>query len=205
MGFCACVYTFCFFCRLDPPVEFFPGDEMKIHCTFTTATQSKTIYFGEATSDEMCFAFLLYYPAQKSASCVDLKNGLGGSYCAVRNVKDKCSNMQSQSTMTYFTKMVPKVVAGCDTTGKECRSTCPQVIKEVRQNPCMAEDVIDHYEKILMLRAQGLGQMAQVQVKTFFGGMRSCPTPTSDATLVRPLSITLMLIQVVVFLFMNSK
>ena len=181
---------------------------MKVHCTFSTLTQSKTIYYGDGTSDEMCYAFLLYYPVQRSAMCVDFRNGLGGSFCAVRSVNHKCSNMESQSTMTYFTKMIPKVIAGCDTTGKECRqATCPQVIEEIRQNPCMAEDVIDHYEKVLMSRAakMNLGPQVIMQLKGFFQGMHSCPTPTSDATGARPLSISLMLIQVVAFFFITSK
>ena len=39
-----------------------PGDRMMTHCTFQNAT-SQRIHFGERTQDEMCFGFIVAWPA----------------------------------------------------------------------------------------------------------------------------------------------
>ncbi|MGB1015555.1 MAG: hypothetical protein ACPG4T_15570 [Nannocystaceae bacterium] len=39
-----------------------PGDELKTHCVYDASDRDFTTYGGEATDDEMCINFLLYYP-----------------------------------------------------------------------------------------------------------------------------------------------
>jgi hypothetical protein len=46
----------------DPAVEFQPGDQLSIDCTYDNPGPN-TVSFGESTNDEMCFAGLWYYPA----------------------------------------------------------------------------------------------------------------------------------------------
>ncbi len=39
-----------------------PGDVLETRCTYRN-TSSRTVYFGERTEDEMCFNFVLAWPA----------------------------------------------------------------------------------------------------------------------------------------------
>eukprot|EP00794_Sanderia_malayensis_P011061 gene11061-12229_t len=48
--------------RHKPAVVMLPGDELRTTCKFNTKTRSKTTYYGDGTYDEMCFAFVDYYP-----------------------------------------------------------------------------------------------------------------------------------------------
>ena len=49
----------------NPPVEFRPGDELKTTCKYDTTKKKTTTYYGDGTYDEMCFAFVRYYPKMK--------------------------------------------------------------------------------------------------------------------------------------------
>lgn len=45
----------------DPPVVIMPGDSLESTCYFDNPS-GQTVYFGEGTSDEMCFNFVMGYP-----------------------------------------------------------------------------------------------------------------------------------------------
>lgn len=53
------------------PKKVMPGDTLKITCNFKSDRTSVT-YGGEASSMEMCLAFLNYYPRQEVANCETL-------------------------------------------------------------------------------------------------------------------------------------
>lgn len=46
---------------LGPDVALGPGDKVSTRCAWDNPT-AKDVHFGEQTSDEMCFGFLMYYP-----------------------------------------------------------------------------------------------------------------------------------------------
>ncbi len=46
----------------DPPVILYPGDELRTTCIYDTTKQKEVTYYGRGTYDEMCFAFVNYYP-----------------------------------------------------------------------------------------------------------------------------------------------
>ncbi|XP_061098639.1 DBH-like monooxygenase protein 2 homolog [Conger conger] len=45
------------------------GDEIVVECTYNTTNRTKRTTLGLSTTDEMCFAFLYYYPAIDIGSC----------------------------------------------------------------------------------------------------------------------------------------
>jgi len=49
-----------------------PGDELMVECVYDTAGRTGPTKFGPATTDEMCLAYVLYYPKLPTAneSCV---------------------------------------------------------------------------------------------------------------------------------------
>lgn len=49
--------------RFDPPFVILPGDELVTICEFNSLSSQRTVYQGDGTYDEMCFAFLTVYPA----------------------------------------------------------------------------------------------------------------------------------------------
>ncbi|XP_067941873.1 DBH-like monooxygenase protein 2 homolog [Watersipora subatra] len=49
----------------DPPIPLMEGDEIKTICTYKTTSKDEITYYGDATSDEMCFAFMNYFPSER--------------------------------------------------------------------------------------------------------------------------------------------
>lgn len=49
-----------------------PGDRLVTHCVYSSQTKDKRTRFGEGTDDEMCFNFLLVYPADGIRMCMDI-------------------------------------------------------------------------------------------------------------------------------------
>ncbi|MBN3296421.1 MOXD2 protein, partial [Amia calva] len=50
------------------------GDEMVVECTYNTKNRSKVTNLGLSTTEEMCYAFLLYYPATDISFCWSVPN-----------------------------------------------------------------------------------------------------------------------------------
>ncbi|XP_054152477.1 DBH-like monooxygenase protein 2 homolog [Oppia nitens] len=50
------------FRTLDPMVIIKMGDQLTVECEYDSSTKNKTVMGGYGTSDEMCAAFLYYYP-----------------------------------------------------------------------------------------------------------------------------------------------
>eukprot|EP01097_Dermamoeba_algensis_P010146 TRINITY_DN7393_c0_g1_i1.p1 TRINITY_DN7393_c0_g1~~TRINITY_DN7393_c0_g1_i1.p1 ORF type:complete len:322 (+),score=62.65 TRINITY_DN7393_c0_g1_i1:480-1445(+) len=51
-----------------------PGDRLITHCEWSSLTSSKTVKFGEGTTDEMCFNFIFYYPKINFDTCIQYSN-----------------------------------------------------------------------------------------------------------------------------------
>ncbi|XP_051954255.1 DBH-like monooxygenase protein 2 homolog [Xyrauchen texanus] len=50
------------------------GDKLLVECTYHTANRTKLTWGGLSTSDEMCLAFLFYYPALNLSGCLSFPN-----------------------------------------------------------------------------------------------------------------------------------
>ncbi|XP_037304540.2 DBH-like monooxygenase protein 2 homolog [Pungitius pungitius] len=50
------------------------GDEIMVECTYSTTDRTGVTRMGLSTTDEMCLAFLLYYPAINITTCVSHPN-----------------------------------------------------------------------------------------------------------------------------------
>jgi len=49
-----------------------PSDRLITHCVYDTTDRTTVTKGGAATTDEMCFAFISYYPKMKIGTCIDL-------------------------------------------------------------------------------------------------------------------------------------
>ncbi|XP_039548937.1 DBH-like monooxygenase protein 2 homolog [Pimephales promelas] len=50
------------------------GDKLLVECTYNTETRTTLTWGGLSTSEEMCLAFLFYYPAMNLSACASFPN-----------------------------------------------------------------------------------------------------------------------------------
>lgn len=58
------------------------GDEILMTCEYDTSKKSTPTEFGDQTQNEMCYALVMYYPAQKMSSARYVKKDGGKTSCA---------------------------------------------------------------------------------------------------------------------------
>ncbi|CAH1799533.1 unnamed protein product [Owenia fusiformis] len=135
----------------DPPIEFLPGDEVFVSCTFDSRSKSETTYYGYDTSAEMCYGFFQYYPVI-------------GNLTSMLNYKDVelCFNWGPRGggeglivggcslTNAVIQSFSMKVMAKCSMTGDVCQPECKEMVKETRLNDeCMGNEDVFGLVKVL--------------------------------------------------------
>ncbi|GFS24657.1 dopamine beta-hydroxylase [Elysia marginata] len=123
----------------DPPLEIRPGDEIKTTCTYSSLSSNRYVYFGEGTSDEMCFGFLTVYPrdaVQQNAcpafgplSTCDVYiygTPVGGCNWA------KFVNLTNPESAA----MASELEKNCNLNGF-CRPECEATVRKLDQHPCL--------------------------------------------------------------------
>jgi dopamine beta-monooxygenase len=55
--------------RTFPSRKIYPGDKIELQCKYSTSDRMKAVFGGLGTSQEMCLAFLYYYPRSPLLSC----------------------------------------------------------------------------------------------------------------------------------------
>ncbi|XP_062622231.1 DBH-like monooxygenase protein 2 homolog [Saccostrea cucullata] len=126
--------------EFSTPVEFRAGDEVITTCVFNSMNMNKTVFKGDATSDEMCFGFLTYYPKENLTvtSCTQWQDI---SQNALESYQDKLINgcnitafidEKNPATVTFLKAVYEncKMLMGCTS---ECRAFLPEAMK----NPCV--------------------------------------------------------------------
>jgi len=144
------------------PVEYKIGDEIKMNCNYNTQKSKDTIYFGESTQDEMCYAFFEYYPANSGYSfCMgfgefscetilgkyalpsnhDILNLPGYSYGYTQNDLGHGFNCSVVTFLqNYHKKWQSQLESACDVKEVQaCRARCKQMYEEVvKHEPCFS-------------------------------------------------------------------
>ncbi|CAG2245401.1 DBH [Mytilus edulis] len=134
-----------FHCRFDPPLRVNPGDEIRTTCTYYFLSSNETIFFGEGTSDEMCYGFITYYPAQNIAL----------PYCTTWKTVEKCKRYMPQfggiidgckwkdflsGGNEYIGFMMIELAMHCNTT---CSLNCTEKVRNLREHECLRGDIGD--------------------------------------------------------------
>jgi len=117
--------------RRTPAFEFRPGDEIRVHCIYQSLTRSDTTYYGEATSDEMCFGFLTYYPAVPKFT-----------YCGQWRTVDECSN--EAGFICDLEKADPLWETLEYTCADGCSCACIESLKHLNTTGCMRGDALKY-------------------------------------------------------------
>lgn len=119
-----------FYNRFSTPITFNAGDEIRVDCTFQSRRQNTTTHYGEGTSDEMCFAFLTYYPANDNFS-----------YCLQWRSIDACSNVPIRCDLPSFQQLAPAVSTVCGTATKSCSNTCRLLMASLVATECLTGEM----------------------------------------------------------------
>ncbi|XP_046545885.1 tyramine beta-hydroxylase-like [Haliotis rubra] len=159
----------------DPPVAVHPGDSLKTTCVFRSVSSKTTTFYGDATSDEMCYGIFTYYPknASRNNVCVTWKTL---NHCDMDSgVLMGCSIADFFNNSHPNTKMVmDKVLDNCSPYGG-CREECPAAIAEVEKHPCLAKGVTQDY--MLTLRSRNYPDLKTTR---FVAALGSCSCRKDD-------------------------
>lgn len=173
------LFLFCLY-RYTTAIEVMPGDEIVTSCTFKSLSRSKTTFYGDATSDEMCFGFLAYYPADNLhlPICTAWKEI---STCGWSSGKHKGCDINDflNSTHSNTAATLKLVKDNCKAFGN-CLKECKPVLKKLfKEHPCLKGDVYD------LIRDQAR-RLANLELIDFIASLDSCElellsdTPNED-------------------------
>ncbi|XP_062583183.1 uncharacterized protein LOC134244942, partial [Saccostrea cucullata] len=145
----------------DVPIVVKPGDELKTTCTFNSEGVRKYTFFGKGTHDEMCFAFIKYYPKQKAKiqKCLSFRElSMCPMFPETADLFDdgvKGCNIPKFTSLTNPATLaiVFQIQAKCrpDICTQECKDT----IRKLRQHPCLKEDIWEYLKFFLMAEKRG--------------------------------------------------
>ncbi|ESO98732.1 hypothetical protein LOTGIDRAFT_158680 [Lottia gigantea] len=122
--------------RYDKPIELFPGDTIKTTCTYNSLSKNTTTYFGDSTTDEMCFGFITYFPKQNLniSLCTSWKSI---PMCVIRSGQSY-NGCYLQEFLKFsearFMWLFNAVMEFCD---KQCSTQCLEVVEEIETLPCL--------------------------------------------------------------------
>ncbi|XP_052390510.1 DBH-like monooxygenase protein 2 homolog isoform X1 [Carassius gibelio] len=123
------------------------GDKLLVECTYNTENRSALTWGGLSTSNEMCLAFLFYYPAMNLSSCVSfpdedtLISEMGANDTAswvnmmFMKTWDDTSIHQYQQTLKGIDQFV--IVTNSNNNGSLNKGTLPD-LKVIPHAPCMS-------------------------------------------------------------------
>ncbi|CAH1784319.1 unnamed protein product [Owenia fusiformis] len=136
----------------DPPIEFLPGDEVFVSCTFDSRSRTETTYYGDDTSAEMCFGFFQYYPVIGNLTAMVRYKDF--ELCSGSKGGDWDLNAGGCSlTKAFIQSFSMKVLAKCSMTGDVCKPECKEMVKETRLNDeCMGNEDVFGMVKVLTER-----------------------------------------------------
>ena len=112
------------------------GDELRLSCTFKSTSRDSVVYYGDGTQEEMCFAFVSYYPAMSFAACTQYgKLTICHNETKPEDLRGCTFGFKEEERKVYA-----QLESVCDTTGKVCTPECLELLT---QNPhaCLSGDV----------------------------------------------------------------
>ncbi|XP_076456030.1 tyramine beta-hydroxylase-like [Babylonia areolata] len=121
----------------NPPVQILPGDEIRTTCEFSSQYKTTTTYYGEATSDEMCFAFLTFYPREainSTRNCVGYKEA---STCRDRDEFKGCDfDTFLNASIPENRQTIQAISEHCQPFGP-CVEECRAALQPIQDSPCL--------------------------------------------------------------------
>ncbi|KAJ8300821.1 hypothetical protein KUTeg_022340 [Tegillarca granosa] len=153
-------------------IEFLPGDELKTTCVYKSKNKIKTTFYGDGTSEEMCFGFLTYHPKQswQTQFCSSWK---GLPACKIWSnagdfpVIDNCKwHTLFNVSHPYSKDLYNGVSQNCVPFGP-CTPECLEEVKRIQNHPCIKSDMGDYLKYTGTIRQD-------MQSIRFYAGIDSC-------------------------------
>ncbi|XP_060062797.1 uncharacterized protein LOC132543325 [Ylistrum balloti] len=148
------------FHRMNGNVQIRPGDSLHTTCRYNTESRNKTTSFGFRATDEMCFAFLQFYPAENAISkgCTS-SGGLPGCQLNDPNaVIDGCS--VSFTTGPDIAIVAKYLRENCHPV--KCHQECINVVKAIRKHACFRNENIRKHIEAKLLEMKLIETLAQL-------------------------------------------
>ncbi|CAL1532152.1 unnamed protein product [Lymnaea stagnalis] len=142
----------------DNPVQMLPGDELITTCEYSTLRRTKYTRWGEATSDEMCFGFLTFYPKKSIRDLFCVALGPDISYCdptTFRGCRELFYfyNKDWVSASSLYNDLKRACVPF-----SPCLDECMQtILKHRKENPCLQDDEVFTFLKSEVLSSHETG------------------------------------------------
>ncbi|XP_033730292.1 dopamine beta-hydroxylase-like isoform X1 [Pecten maximus] len=151
----------------DPPIEIRPGDELRLTCTFDSLTGARkrnhSLYFGEGSDAEMCYAFVTYFPNvpnfdqclqfdEYDMNCMDqTKPFMGG--CEFRKFQE---DLQSH--------LIEDIKTNCSTTQDQfpCDRQCATSVTQLSNQPCLQGRLGSYSKRTILSRMPGWTDISHV-------------------------------------------
>lgn len=152
----------------DKPIPIEVGDELRTVCEFSSTYKTTTTFFGESTSEEMCYAFLSFYPFQAMKSEPFCTTYASLSYCSPATFKGCTRELESK----YFRdigglEIFHNVTSNCRPFGP-CTVECMETILTAqRADPCLNSG--DAWDRIVEF-----GLSTNANGKEFLASLESC-------------------------------
>ncbi|XP_059157023.1 dopamine beta-hydroxylase-like [Physella acuta] len=191
----------------DNPVLLLPGDEIVTTCTYTTAKLDHSVLQGDATSEEMCFGFITYFPKMNVSHEYCMSYGPDVSFCdwttwAKHDCKDHVSllNASALNASSFYHDLQAK----CRPFGP-CLQECAQyVLQQARSNGCLRGQMYEVMQNVVLNKyAEGRNIMALIascQTEVYLA-MNGSPMATTKRGLAAAVSLQVVLVPVLMLLF----
>jgi Copper type II ascorbate-dependent monooxygenase, C-terminal domain len=118
----------CVLWSFQEPFEFLPGDEIRVTCEYQTLGRKETIYYGEGTNEEMCYAFITYYPADQKFT-----------YCNNYRTADVCSSNGLDCGFSEFVELATATETQCRAFPL-CTKRCKALLEGIKGTQCLEGD-----------------------------------------------------------------
>ncbi|XP_067661007.1 DBH-like monooxygenase protein 1 [Haliotis asinina] len=185
------------FNQFEDEIMIHPNDELITTCQYTSTYSKKWVYYGDATSAEMCFTLIFFYPAEamQNKFCISWKSI---ETCATRPVMvNGCnayafvSGYDPEGMQHYL-----RVKDNCHLSGS-CHDDCRAAVAEAKEHPCLkGGDIADFVVNILHGSKEGLEYLRLLNMCPT-NNVVTCPTPSAGAQMT--FSSVLLLLILMVF------
>ncbi|XP_046567536.1 DBH-like monooxygenase protein 1 [Haliotis rubra] len=161
--------------KYDDPVEILPGDSLVTTCTYQSTYKKKWVFYGDGTSDEMCFGFLWYYPehALKHGVCVSWKSI---NLCVGESlIEENCNVWEFLFESDPESKALSNALRdNCNLLANICTPECKMAAMDILKHPCLSGgDISDYVRNLMRQSKEGL---------EFLGMMTICDVNKNDFT-----------------------
>ncbi|KAH9503100.1 hypothetical protein Btru_069958 [Bulinus truncatus] len=129
----------------DTPFQVFPGDEIVTTCTFNTARRNHSTVWGEATLDEMCYGFMIYYPKENVLNSACFTFGPDVNVCDNSTFRG-CLDLRNFNRPEWLntTSAYQNVRRNCQPL-TPCLQECVDTIVSLKKSdPCFQDVIFDH-------------------------------------------------------------